>query len=217
MRFPNEGKAYRTARQKLLREELALRRHVEKVAKARRKLPPGGKVPQDYVFDSEEGPVRLSQLFRNGDTLIAYSFMYGPKATAPCPMCSSFLDGLNGNAKHIAQRTNLVVIAKSPLPRILEFAAARSWKNLRLLSSAGNSYNLDYRGEDEKGAQWPMMNVFVRRKGVILHSWASELMGGAKEDPGQNARHNDLMWPLWNAFDLTPEGRGKDWYPKLAG
>lgn len=215
MKFPNEGKAYRTARAKLLREELALRRHVEKVAAARRKLPLGGKVPEDYVFEAEEGKVRMSELFRNGDTLVAYSFMYGPNAKAPCPMCSSFLDGLNGNARHIAQRTNFVVIAKSSIGRILEFARARGWNNLRLLSSAGNTYNRDYRGEDVGGAQWPMMNVFVRKKGVIRHAWASELMGGAKDDPGQNTRHNDLMWPLWNVLDLTPAGRGKDWYPPL--
>ena len=215
MKFPNEGKPYRNARTKLLREEVALRRQIEKVAKARRKLPLGGKIPQDYVFEAEEGKVRMSELFRNGDTLVAYSFMYGPNMKAPCPMCSSFLDGLNGNAKQIAQRTNLVVVAKSSIGRILEFARARGWSDLRLLSSAGNSYNLEYRGEDVGGAQWPMMNVFVRKKGVIRHSWASGLMGGAKEEPGQNARHNDLMWPLWNVLDLTPEGRGKDWYPKL--
>jgi len=215
MKFPNEGKAYRTALMKLLREEMELRRRIERVAEARRKLPLGGKVPEDYVFEAEEGKVKMSELFRNGDTLVAYSFMYGPNMKAACPMCSSFLDGLNGNAKHIDQRTSLVVIAKSSIGRILAFARPRGWNNLRLLSSAGNTYNLDYRGEDVGGAQWPMMNVFVRSKGMIRHSWSSELMGGAKEEPGQNARHNDLMWPLWNVLDLTPEGRG-NWYPELA-
>jgi len=23
------------------------------------------------------------------------------------------------------------------------------------------------------------------------------------------------MWPLWNLFDVTPEGRGEGWYPKF--
>ena len=130
-------------------------------------------------------------------------------------MCSSMLDALNGNARHIGERTNLVVIAKSPIGRILEFARARGWSNLRLLSSASNSYNLDYHGEDEKGAQGPMMNVFVRRKGAIRHFWASEMLS-AKSEPGQNARHVDMTWPLWNLLDLTPEGRGSDWYPKIS-
>src|SRR6185503_9101363 len=106
MQFPNESKKYRAARNRLLAAELALRRQVEKVAAQRRKLPPGGAVPEDYVFDSERGPVRLSELFARGKTLLAYSFMYGPKMKAACPMCTSFLDGLDGNAQHLAQRAD---------------------------------------------------------------------------------------------------------------
>lgn len=214
MNFPNESSAYRSARNKLLNAEKVLRRKVEAVAALRRKLPQGGAVPEDYAFDGQEGPVRFSELFVNGDTLIAYSFMYGTNAVHPCPMCSSMLDALDGNARHIAQRTNLVVIAKSPYARVAEFARARGWRKLRLLSSAGNSYNRDYHGEGPDGSQWPMLNVFVRRKGVIRHFWGSELLA-AKSEPGQNGRHVDMLWPLWNALDLTPEGRGKDWYPKL--
>ena len=69
-------------------------------------------------------------------------------------------------------------------------------------------------GEAADGSQWPMMNVFRRTRGVIRHFYGSELLS-AKEDKGQNARHNDLMWPLWGVLDLTPEGRGTSWYPKL--
>jgi predicted dithiol-disulfide oxidoreductase (DUF899 family) len=32
-------------------------------------------------------------------------------------------------------------------------------------------------------------------------------------EPGQNHRHVDMMWPLWNVLDATPEGRGTDWFP----
>lgn len=214
MKFPNEGKAYRVARNKLLSAEMALRKKVETVAALHRKLPQGGQVPEDYLFEEEGRDIRLSELFVNGDTVIAYSFMYGPKAQNPCPMCSSMLDALDGNAGHIAERTNLVVIAKSPIARIMEFVRRRGWSKLRFLSSAQNSYNADYHGEDDKGAQWPMMNVFVRGKGAIRHFWGSEMLA-AKSQPGQNSRHVDLIWPLWNLLDLTPEGRGKDWYPKL--
>jgi predicted dithiol-disulfide oxidoreductase (DUF899 family) len=215
LKFPNETKQYRTARKKLLDAELALRRQVEKVAAMRRKLPPGGEVAEDYVFTGERGPVKLSELFERGNTLVAYSFMYGPQMKNACPMCTSFLDGLDGNAQHVAQRTNLAVIAKSPIERIVEYARGRGWRNLRLLSSAGTTYNRDYHGENEKGAQLPMMNVFVKQRGKVRHFYGSELLY-APEDKGQNARHNDLMWPLWNVLDLTPEGRGTDWYPKLS-
>jgi predicted dithiol-disulfide oxidoreductase (DUF899 family) len=105
MHFPNETKDYRSAREKLLEAELKLRKQIEDVAALRRKLPPGGEVPEDYVFETQRGPVRLSQLFENGNTLVAYSFMYGPKMEQPCPMCTSIIDGLNGNAMHITQRT----------------------------------------------------------------------------------------------------------------
>ena len=215
MKFPNESKSYRSARSKLLRAELELRNKVEQVAALRRKLPAGGAVPEDFVFEGENGKTRLSELFVNGDTLVAYSFMYGPKMAKACPMCTAMLDGLNGNAPHIAQRTNLVVIAKSPIGRIVEFARGRGWTNFRLLSSAGNSYNRDYHGEGPDGSQWPMLNVFVRTKGAIRHFWATELLS-AKAAPGQNNRHVDMVWPLWNLLDFTPEGRGRNWYPKLS-
>jgi predicted dithiol-disulfide oxidoreductase (DUF899 family) len=213
--FPNETKQYRTARKKLLGAELALRHQVEKVAALRRKLPAGGEVPQDYVFTSQQGPVKLSELFDRGSTLVAYSFMYGSQMKNACPMCTSFLDALEGNAQHLAQRTSLVVIARSPIERIVEYARGRGWRNLRLLSSAGTSYNRDYRGENEKGAQLPMMNVFVKRDGKVRHYYGTEVLY-APEEKGQNARHIDMMWPLWNVLDLTPEGRGSDWYPKLS-
>lgn len=215
-RFPNESAAYRAARNRLLRAEQALRRRMEKVAALRRKLPAGGVVAEDYVFEAGDPAcrVRLSELFGSHDTLVAYSFMYAPKMARACPMCSAMLDGLDGNAPHIAQRTNLVVIAKSPLERIVGFARERGWRNLRLLSSAGNTYNRDYQGEAPDGSQWPMLNVFVRRRGKVRHFYGSELLF-AKAEPGQNNRHVDLIWPLWNVLDLTPEGRGSAWYPKL--
>ena len=215
MNFPNEGNKYRAARDKLLKAEIDLRKRVEAVAAERRKLPPGGEVPQDYVFQTQDGEIRLSQLFGNGSTLVAYSFMYGPNMAKPCPMCTSIIDGLNGNAMHITQRTNLVIVAKSPIARILEFARSRGWSNLKFVSSAGNSYNHDYHGEDAKGSQWPMLNVFQREDGTIRHTWGSELLG-AKPEPGQDPRHGDMLWPLWNVLDFTPEGRGKDWRPKLS-
>ena len=192
-----------------------MRRQVEKVAALRRSLPAGGEVAEDYAFDSERGKVRLSQLFERGATLVAYSFMYGPKMQRACPMCTAMLDGLNGNAQHIGQRTNLVVIAKSPLERILAYARERGWLNLRLLSSAGNNYNRDYHGETADGSQMPMLNVFVKNGGKLRHFFGTELLY-AGEEKGQNARHVDLIWPLWNLLDFTPEGRGADWYPKLS-
>jgi predicted dithiol-disulfide oxidoreductase (DUF899 family) len=221
-RIPGETAEYRDARDRLLEAEIALRRHVEEVAALRRALPLGAPLKEDYVFEelAADGSVRevkLSELFAPGkDTLVIYNFMYGPNMGVPCPMCSSMLDGLNGNAVAAGQRINLAVVAKSPLPRILEFTRQRGWNNLRILSSAENTYNFDYHGENPKnGDQWPMLNVFVRRSDGIHHFYATELFFAPK-DPGMDARHIDIMWPLWNLLDFTPEGRGDKWYPKLS-
>jgi predicted dithiol-disulfide oxidoreductase (DUF899 family) len=223
-RFPGESSRYRAARNRLLAAETALRRQVERVAQMRRKLPLGGKVLEDYIFD--EAPidsgdagatrqVKLSDLFRDQlDTLLIYSYMFGPQAQRPCPMCTSFLDSLGGAAIHLTERANLAVVAKSPIGRIQEIAQTRGWRRLRLLSSANNSYNRDYHGETPEGGQLPMLSVFVRRKGNIHHFYATELQFMPPEK-GQNQRHIDMMWPLWNLLDLTPEGRGESWYPSL--
>jgi predicted dithiol-disulfide oxidoreductase (DUF899 family) len=219
LNFPNEGSDYREARDSLLKAEIELRQQIERVAAMRRGLPSGGTLKQDYEFD-EIGPqgqqrkVRLSDLFEGSkDSLFIYSLMYGPKTEHPCVMCSSIVDGLNGNAWHIRDRINFVVVARSPIERIMEFAGPRGWNRVRLLSSANNTYNADYFGEDAAGDQYPMANVFVRNDGSINHFWGTEML--YNDVDGQQPRHMDLMWPLWNVFDTTPEGRGTHWYPSL--
>ncbi len=225
IRFPGEMPAYRKARDELLGAEQELRRQVEAVAALRRRLPVGGPVPEDYVFqegtpslDDQSPPhsVRLSELFAPGkDSLVLYSFMFGPEMEHACPMCSSFLDALNGNARHIGQRANLVIVAKSPIERIRQFARTRPWPNLRLLSSHSGNFNRDYHGDAEDGSQNSVIHTFVRRAGRVHHFYSSEMAFGSS-DAGQNQRHIDMMWPLWNVLDITPEGRGTDWYPKLS-
>ena len=217
--FPNETSEYRAARDELLQAEAALREQTEKVAALRRKLPLGGKVKDDYVFDELDGAgnarqVKLSELFAPGkDSLFLYGFMFGPNVEAPCPLCTSMLDSLNGAAPHITQRINLAVAAKSPIERIVKFARSRDWNHLRLLSSNGNTFQRDYFAEGEDGNQWPMGNVFVRRDGAIHHYWGTELL--MKPMDGGDSRHMDHSWPVWNIFDCTPEGRGAGWYPAL--
>jgi predicted dithiol-disulfide oxidoreductase (DUF899 family) len=213
--FPGESTEYRAARDRLLEAEVELKRHTEAVAAMRRELPPGGVVPQDYVFGQDDGEVRLSELFGpEHDTLVIYSFMYGPEAERPCPSCTSILDSLDGAAPHLAQRVALAVVAKSPSPRIRAFALERGWRHLRLLSSARNDYNRDYQAETSDGSQMPILNVFTRRGGEVRHFWATELLH-VPLDAGQEPRHVDFIWPIWNVLDATPAGRGTDWTPRL--
>jgi predicted dithiol-disulfide oxidoreductase (DUF899 family) len=228
--FPNESPEYRAARDRLLEREIELRRAMEAVAAARRALPAGGPVPEDYVFqgagaDGAPGDVRMSKLFAPGrDSLVIYSFMFPrdpgddrpgpdagqtarlPLAEGPCPSCTALLDQLDGAAEHAGQHLNFAVVAKAPLPRVLAFAAERGWRRLRLLSSAGNSYNRDYHAETPAGHQRPMLNVFHRDGETIRHFWGTELLY-APTEPGQDPRHVGTLEPLWNLFDLTREGR----------
>jgi predicted dithiol-disulfide oxidoreductase (DUF899 family) len=237
--FPGESPEYRAARDRLLEQEIELRRATEAVAAARRELPLGGAVPEDYVFrgtgaDGTPTDVRLSELFAPGkDSLVIYSFMFprdpgddrpGP-ATAqtallpleegPCPSCVALLDQLDGAAEHAGQHLNLAVVAKAPLERVLTFARERGWRRLRLLSSADNTYNRHYLAETAEGAQRPMLNVFRRDGEVVSHFWGSELFY-APTDAGQDPRHVGSLEPVWNLFDLTPKGRPIDWDEQLS-
>jgi predicted dithiol-disulfide oxidoreductase (DUF899 family) len=222
--FPNESVEYRQARDRLLREEIELRRMTEVVAAARRALPPGGAVPDDYLFerggpDGRPIPVRLSELFEDGkDTLFVYNMMFprAPGEDHPCPSCTQFLDSFDGVVEHASQRINVVIVVKTPIAQALDHTHTRGWRHLRFVSSANNTFNRDYHGEDPNdGQQQPMLNVFARNGDIIRHVWGSEMLFEPAE-PGEDPRHGDTIDPLWNLFDLTPDGRGTDWYPDLA-
>ncbi|WP_035359876.1 DUF899 family protein [Edaphobacter aggregans] len=237
--FPNESLEYRAARNRLLEEEIELRRRMEAVAGARRALPLGGLIPEDYLFDTiaPDGTptkVKFSELFAPGkNTLVVYHFMFprhpldsrpGPKVgttaelrlqDGPCPSCTALLDQLDGAVPHVEQRVNFVVVAKSSIDRVIAFARDRGWKHLRLLSAENNTFKRDYHGEDADGSQMPNMSVFHRESnGEIRHTWSSELLD-EPTDPGQDPRHLGTLEPLWNIFDLTPEGRPKDWEEQM--
>jgi predicted dithiol-disulfide oxidoreductase (DUF899 family) len=211
IRFPGESEEYRVKRDALLEAEIALRAQIEEVAALRRALPLGG-VAENYVFISAAGPVSLAELFGDHDSLIIYSFMFGPHDQQPCPMCSAYLDSLNGQLKHITTRTALVVAARSPIERIDKLAKGRGWLDVPWVSAAGNTYARDYKSEMPNGAQVPMCNVFVKDgTGNIRHFWNSEMFFAPSEF---HPRHVDMLWPLWHHFDLLPQGRG-DFMPRL--
>src|SRR5262245_17310533 len=146
IRILNESAAYRAARTALLIEEIELRRHIERVAAQRRALPPGAPVTGNYQFEGEDGPTDFAGLFADKQTLIAYSYMFGPQRERPCPMCTNMLGAWEGNAADIDQRASLVVIARSPLRRLLTWKRERGWKSLRLYSDVNGDYSRDYFG-----------------------------------------------------------------------
>ncbi len=210
--FPNDSAEYRAARNALLVEEINLRRHLERVAAQRRALPPGGELAKDFEIVSEAGAARFSTLFGDKKTLMVYSMMFGPQRKAPCPMCTSFLNSWNGTAINLRERVGIAVTARSPIERLVEFKRQRGFDNLPFVADLTGDYTRTYVSAED--ADIPGFSVFTRNDGVIRHFYSGE-MSGAMADPGQDPRGAPDLDLLWQMLDLTPEGRGTDWYPKL--
>jgi predicted dithiol-disulfide oxidoreductase (DUF899 family) len=211
-RLPNESEEYRRARNALLVKEIELRRQIERVAEQRRQLPPGGEVRGDYRFKGEDGPVSLSDLFGDKETLVVYSYMFGPQRERPCPMCTSLMSSWEDKVPDIEQRVGLAMVARSPIDRLVAAKQARGWTKLNVYSDTVGDFTRAYVSAED--ADVPAYNVFTRKGGTMRHFWNGE-MGGEMADPGQDPRGAPDLDPLWTLLDTTPEGRGTGWYPKL--
>jgi predicted dithiol-disulfide oxidoreductase (DUF899 family) len=187
-----------------------------------RRLPQGAAI-EDYVF--QEGPadlaagdtparsVRLSELFSGPDrSVVVYHLMYGKKQASPCPMCTMWIDGFNGVALHLAQNLDFAIAAAADPSALRQHARARGWRNLRLLSCGNNTFKYDFRSEDGDGNQDSTISVFSRDRHGALHHVYSAHPWMAKD---VKERGIDLLTPVYNLLDLTPQGRG-DWYAKLS-
>ncbi|WP_405869152.1 DUF899 family protein [Streptomyces sp. NBC_00005] len=220
-RLPGESAEYLAAREELRQAEIDLMRHGERVAALRRTLPPGPPV-DDYVFlegpadldagDTPVGEVTLSELFTAPERpLIVYQFMYGKAQTDPCPMCTLWIDGLDGIAHHITRNADLVIAAAADPPTLRQYARDRGWHRLRLLSCGDSTFKYDTGSEDKDGEQDSTVSVFTRdADGTVRHFYSAHprMADDIKE------RGIDLLTPVWSALDLTPRGRG-DWYPSV--
>ncbi len=215
IRFPGESADYRAARTALLAEEIELRRRIESVAAQRRALPAGPPVAAPYRFEGAEGPTDLAGLFGDKQTLAIYSFMFGPQRERPCPMCTNLLSSWDGNAVDLDQRMSLVIVARSPIDRLLAWKNERGWKALRIYSDLDGAYSRDFHAIAPDGSDLPAYSVFTRRDGTIRLFYAEE-MTDPTADPGQDPRGAPDPGGMWSLLDTTPEGRGRDWYPKLA-
>ncbi|MBN9027977.1 MAG: DUF899 family protein [Rhizobiales bacterium] len=165
-RVRNESDAYRRARQALLAEEIELRRQIERVAALRRDLPPGGIVDRDYRFDGELGPVDFAGLFGDKQTLVVYSYMYGPQRKRPCPMCTSLMSAWDGEAQDVEQRVALAMIARSPIERLWAFKQERGWKGLKLYSDISGDYTRDYVDPAVKAGTGARLRAGIVRGGL---------------------------------------------------
>jgi predicted dithiol-disulfide oxidoreductase (DUF899 family) len=234
--FPNESREYREARDALLQREVDLRRQMEAVEAQRRSLPPGGEVPEDYVFDriGDDGAattVRMSELFGDSDTLMLYHYMFPrhpeddrPRPTSgifselptdegPCPSCTALIDMWDGTMPRFeGLGVNLAIVAKAPIERVAAFAQDRGWRHIGVLSGANCNFRRDY-GNDAD-TPLPLLTIFKRWPGgtIRLH-WAGELVFASfeKDDPGQDPGHLDTVEALWTLYDVATTPRFAIW------
>jgi predicted dithiol-disulfide oxidoreductase (DUF899 family) len=217
----DEPAEYAKRREELRQAEVDLMHHREKVASLRRQLPEGT-IVEDYEFlegprDLDDGDepvtsVRLSELFTSPTrALVVQHVMYGKAQTSPCPMCTMWVDGLNAAAPHIAQNADYVIAAAADPPALRAHARKRGWTNIRLLSCGDNTFQYDFRAEDEQGNQDSTLSVFMLDPdGTPRHFYSAHPQ--MADDIGE--RGIDLLTPVYNLLDLTPHGRG-DWYASL--
>jgi len=161
------------------------------------------------------GPISFEDLFADKETLVIYSYMFGPQRERPCPMCTSLLSSWDGEVPDIQQRVAFAVVARSPLQRLAAFKQERGWHHLPLYSDTSGEFSRDYHAIGKDGSDDAAFNVFTRRDGTMRHFWSGE-MGGATADPGQDPRGAPDLMPIWTILDSTPEGRAPHWYPKLS-
>ncbi len=217
----HESAEYLSRREELRLAEIELMRQRERVAELRRHLSPTAAF-EDYEFiedpadlDSGDAPtrtVRLSELFSAPDRpLVIYHLMYGKRQTKPCPMCTAWIDGINGVAHHIAQKVDFAVVAAADPAALRAHARGRGWNRLRLLSAGDSRFKYDLGSEDREGRQDSTISVFTRdSEGTVQHFYTAHPW----MSPEIKERGIDLMCPIWHILDLTPQGRG-DFYTKL--
>lgn len=212
--IPGESEAYRAAREALLAEEIEFRRHMARVWEQRRALPPGP-VVKDYRFKDANGDARFKDLFGRHKTLVTYFWMYGPQRERPCPMCTNWLGGANGNAADIKQRVAFKILGRSSVERQIAFGLERGWHDLDFVQTVGDDYAKDFRLLNDDGTEDPALIVYQLDGDKVRIFWSAE-MTKEMADPGQDPRVAPDVAPLWTILDFTPEGRGTTWYPKLS-
>jgi predicted dithiol-disulfide oxidoreductase (DUF899 family) len=220
-RLTDESPDYAARREELRLAEIELMRHQERVAEMRRRLPLGP-IVEDYEFqegprdlDAGDAPIittRLSDIFTSPDRpLVMYQLMYGKAQSVPCEMCTMWIDGLNGVAHHLDQNVDFVVLAAADPPALRQHARNRGWRNVRLLSAGDSTFKFDLGSEDADGAQDSTVSVFtLDDDGQVRHRYSAH----PRMDDAIAERGIDLIAPVWQVLDLTPNGRG-DWYPEL--
>ena len=209
------------ARKKHLAKEKEFTRLRDQLSKERRELP-WELVDKEYVFEGENGPQTLGDLFQGRGQLVMYHAMFNPETAsehttytkdAPCFVCSFWMDNFNGVTVHLNHRDiTMVAVSHAPYSKLATYKKRMGW-TFPWLSSVGSDFNFDYRVSftpDELGggkvdynyrmtpfpmSEAPGISVFLKEDGQIYHTYSAY------------ARGLDMLNVAYHYMDLVPKGR----------
>jgi predicted dithiol-disulfide oxidoreductase (DUF899 family) len=207
------------ARKELLEKEKDLTRRSDELARDRQELP-WVRVDKEYVFQTDNGPKTLAELFDGRSQLIVYHLMYGQDDDAACPGCTFYSDHLDGSVPHLnAHDVTLVCASRGSLEKLQAYKRRMGWK-FPWVSSGGTDFNRDFSlftEEDRRtgtgynfdtprraglklftgGDDDEMMglSVFALEGGVVYHTYSTFDRG------------TDVLNGTWQLLDRAPKGR----------
>jgi len=205
------------ARRALLEREKELTRTSDALAQQRLELP-WVRVDEPYVFDTEDGPKSLADLFDGRSQLIVYHFMFGPDWDEGCPSCSSLGDHIDLPRVHLEHHdVAWVAVSRAPLEKLLAYRTRMGW-SFPWISSFANDFNFDFKVSSteerplleynfrevteemrENGpGELPGMSTFAMQDGVVYHSYSAY------------ARGLDALWGMYQWLDRAPLGRNEE-------
>jgi len=211
------------ARRSLLEREKELTRMSDELARQRLELP-WVRVDEQYVFDTEDGPRTLADLFDDRSQLIVYHFMFDPDWDEGCPSCSSVVDHMDIPRIHLEHHdVTWIAVSRAPIEKLLAYRARMGW-SFPWASSLHNEFNFDYKVSST--AERPLSEYNFRATPLDLHA------SGPFEAPGMSAfalqdgvvyhtysayaRGMDVAWGMFQWLDRAPLGRNEDgahgWY-----
>ena len=211
------------ARVELLEREKELTRRSDELARQRSELP-RVRIDKEYVFETEEGPKTLAELFDGRSQLLVYHFMFGPTVEgwpeAGCPGCSYTADSLDGAVAHLPHRdVTFVAVSRAPLERLNAYKQRMEW-SFPWVSYGDSDFNLDFsaftdeerrtgRGFnfgtpkhadeiDVRRDELHGLSAFALEDGVVYHTYSTYDRG------------TDALNATWQLLDRAPKGRGGD-------
>jgi predicted dithiol-disulfide oxidoreductase (DUF899 family) len=223
------------ARIELLQAEKELTHRSDELARQRRELP-WVRIEKAYRFETDEGIVSLSELFRGRSQLLVYHFMFGPDYTAGCPSCSAIADGFNGSAVHLAHHDVMLwAVSRAPLAKLQSYERRMGW-TFPWASSFGGDFNRDFNVQftEEQQREGGVEYNYQREKQWTTSAGPVADMASmtgtdpatyTRERPGVSAfaledgvvyhtyssygRGVDGLWSMYQWLDRAPKGRNE--------